>query len=238
MPIIALVTGANRGLGLAFTRQLIRRGDRVVATARDPDAVEAWADLDETGRLHRVALDLDDPKSIAGLQAAVAAVTDRLDLLINNAGVNSRSVPRGEPNVKLGALEPEGILAMTRINAVGPLLVTQALVDLLARGEAPRVLCISSWLGSVERKAKGGNYGYCISKAALNMATRALAFDLEPRGIIAVAANPGWVQTDMGGESADLTPEQSAAGLLNMAADLTEDDAGRFLQWNGEPHPW
>ncbi len=238
MPIIACVTGANRGIGLALTRQLVRRGDRVIATARQPDRCDALAELLDSDRLHIVQLDLADPASLDAFPEKVARITDRLDLLINNAGVSGDSVPTGAPNTRWGELEPEGILSMMRINAVGPLLVTQGLVELLAKGDAPRVLCVSSQLGSLERKTAGGRYGYCMSKAALNMGLRAMAADVVERGITAVAVHPGWVITDMGGDDAELTPEQSAAGMLNIADGLSTDDAGRFLKWNGEAHPW
>lgn len=238
MPIIACVTGANRGIGLALTRQLIRRGDRVIATARDPKGCAAFAEMADTGRLHPIALDVADDASLAALPERVAALTDRVDLLINNAGVNGGSVPEGGPNRDWGALEPVGMLSMMRVNAVGPLLVTQALVELLAAGTDPRVLCVSSQLGSLERKTDGGGYGYCMSKAALNMGARAMAADIRERGIVAVAVHPGWVITDMGGPNAELTPEQSASGLLNLAAELGPDDAGRFFKWNGDSHPW
>ncbi|MEY3015229.1 MAG: hypothetical protein RIT45_3964 [Pseudomonadota bacterium] len=122
---------------------------------------------------------------------------------------------------------------MVRVNAVGPLLVTQALVPLLVNAAAPRVLHVSSWLGSIARKRSGGNYGYAASKATLNMLGRTLAFDLLEREIMSVLMNPGWVQTDMGGTRADLTADASVAGMLAVVAGLGPADAGRFRQWDG-----
>ena len=158
--------------------------------------------------------------------------------MINNAGINSTGVAETQRNVRFGQLEPDGILAMVRVNALGPLLVTQALVELLAKGNKPKVICISSWLGSLSAKQRGGNYGYCVSKAALNMASRTMAFDLAERGIAAVIVNPGWVQTDMGGPHATLTPAQSVRGILAVADAIGPSDAGRFLDWNGQEQAW
>ncbi len=238
----ALVTGAGRGLGLEFTRQLLSRGDQVFAGLRNPAGSEALQTLAEThgAQLQMVALDISKTSSIAACHDAVAARVDGLDLLVNNAGINSRSrgIASEQRNVAFGRLEPDGILQMVRVNAVGPLLLTQAMADLLAVGVRPRVAHISSWLGSVTRKTSAGNYGYCASKAALNMVTRILAHDLLPRGVLSVTFTPGWVQTDMGGPDATLTPVQSVGGILSVIERLGDDDAGKFLQWDGSEHPW
>lgn len=236
----AMVTGAGRGLGLMFVRQLLERGDRVLAAARRPERSDGLRALGEAhgGRLVPVVLDVSDVASIEAAATVVASATDALDLLVNNAGVNSRSVPAGQGNVRLGELEPTGLLRMVQVNAVGPLLLSQALLPQLAASERARVLSISSWLGSISRKQSGGNYGYCASKTTLNMLMRAFAFDVADRGIISVVANPGWVQTDMGGPRASLTPEASVAGLLAMVDGLEPEQNGAFLQWDGSEHPW
>ena len=235
----ALVTGAGRGLGLAFATELLARGYRVLAAARKPEGSEGLAALGAAHgeRLVPLALDVGDPRSVAAGAAAAGEHTNALHLLVNNAGINSRSVPEGQGNVRLGSLEPEGFLAMMRVNALGPALVTQALLPLLAAGGG-RVVNISSWLGSIAGKTAGGNYGYAASKAALNMVGRAMAFDLAEQGGVSVQINPGWVQTDMGGQRAKLTPEESVKGILDVAERLTPDDAGHFLQWDGTPHEW
>lgn len=187
-----------------------------------------------------VALDISDVDSIAHCEQTVAAQTDGIDVLINNAGMNSRSagVADDERNMSFGALEPEGILQMIRVNSIGPVLVAQRFATLLELGESPRLVNITSWLGSLETKTTGGNYAYCASKAALNMMTRALVRDLGKRGVITLLINPGWVQTDMGGPKAKLTVEESVSGVLAVAGRATMDDAGRFLQWDGTERPW
>jgi len=227
-------------MGLAFTRQLLERGGAVFAAVRNPAKTDALQALVESspGRLTLVRLDVSDPGSIDAAREAVEAQTDHLDLLVNNAGINSRGVPDGQGNVRFGALEPTGISRMVAVNAVGPILVTQSLVGLLQRGSEPRVVSISSWLGSISGKTSGGNYGYCASKATLNMLARAMAFDLSPLGITSVVFNPGWVSTDMGGPNAKLTPERSVRGMLTVTDHLTPSDAGRFLQWDGTEHAW
>lgn len=231
-----LITGAGRGLGLEMARQLAERGDTVFATVRNPAKADALRALEGDVRL--VALDVSDEASIAKAAEAVGAQTERLDVLINNAGINSRGVPEGQANVHFGKLEPEGILRMVQVNAVGPLLVTQAFASLLERSDNGRVVSISSWLGSLERKQTGMNYGYCASKTTLNMLMRAAAFDLAKSGVVSVVLNPGWVSTDMGGPRASLTPQQSVAGILAVTDSLTSEQAGRFLQWDGSEHPW
>lgn len=229
-PATAVVTGAGRGLGLEFARQLAQRGVRVLGTVRKPSPA-----LEETGAVG-LQLDVSDAEAIAAVPEQVREHCERVDLLVNNAGINSRGVAPEQGNVRFGQLEPEGILRMVRINAVAPVLVAQALSDLLKEGS--KIVSISSWLGSIAGKSSGGNYGYCASKTTLNMLARAMAFDLAPRGITSVVVNPGWVSTDMGGAKAKLTPEQSVQGLLRVVDTLTLDDAGKFLQWDGSPHPW
>lgn len=238
----ALITGAGRGLGLEFARQCRARGMRVIGAVRNPDRAEALIALskEDGPPVDVVALDVGDAASIDAVGAAVGALTDRVDLLVNNAGINSMSagIPDEQRNLKLGTLEAEGIATMVRVNAIGPILVTQALLPLLEAADDPRVILISSWLGSMGKKAKGGNYGYCGSKATLNMLGRALALDLVDKKITCALFNPGWVQTDMGGKRADLTPEDSVGGILKAAMALTLDDNGRFLNHDGEDHPW
>jgi NAD(P)-dependent dehydrogenase (short-subunit alcohol dehydrogenase family) len=151
--------------------------------------------------------------------------------LINNAGARIRPE-------RLGQLEAGILLDVFALNAVAPLMVAQTYLDLLRVGHRPRIVNISSQMGSLARKQSGGDYSYCASKAALNMHTRALAFDVRGLGITAVAMHPGWVQTDMGGPNAPLTPQESIRGMIAVIDRLAPDDAGRFLQWNGSELPW
>lgn len=236
-----LITGAGRGLGLALTREALARGDRVFAGCRNPshEAELARLSAEQPGHLDILRLDVADQSSIDASWRAVRDRVDGLDLLINNAGANSMSIG-DDPTVhlRLGTLDPDRMLGMFRVNAIAPVMMVQRYLDLLLAGQAPRVVNISSWLGSITDKQSGGNYSYCASKAALNMLTRTLAFDLVGQGVVVVAVNPGWMRTDMGGPRANLAPEESARGILALASRLTPAQAGRFFDWNGAEHPW
>jgi NAD(P)-dependent dehydrogenase (short-subunit alcohol dehydrogenase family) len=232
-----LVTGANRGLGLEFVRQLLARGERVVATCRQPGRTSALNALagEHPGRLRVLPLDVAEPKSHAELVAEWPLLAEdgeappRIGLLVNNAGV----LHTGE---RFGGIGLDNLVHSFRTNAAGPLLLTQALAPLLVDGA--RVVNISSRLGSVAETGRFGTPSYALSKAALNMATAQLAQALAPRGIVVVAASPGWVRTDMGGEKAEIAPEDSVAGLLRQVDGLGTGDSGRFLDWQGQAVAW
>ena len=230
----SLVTGANRGLGLEFVRQLLARGDRVVATCRQPGQATALNALagEHPGRLHVLPLDVADPRAIGELQRELLLLADdgdRLDLLVNGAGV----LHSGE---RFGSVSAVNLDDSFRTNAMGPFLLTQALATRLADGA--RVANITSQLGSIANTTRFGTPSYDISKAAQNMATALLAAALRERGIVVIALHPGWVQTDMGGAGATVTPEQSVTGLLRVIDGLKPSDSGRFLDWRGESLPW
>jgi NAD(P)-dependent dehydrogenase (short-subunit alcohol dehydrogenase family) len=127
---------------------------------------------------------------------------------------------------------------MLQVNALGALRVTLALLPRLREARGAKVASLSSGLGSIGDNTSGGGYGYRMSKAALNMAMRSLAQDLRAEGLIAVALSPGWVQTDMGGESAPTQVSESAAGLLRVLDGLTLQESGSFLDFRGERLPW
>jgi NAD(P)-dependent dehydrogenase (short-subunit alcohol dehydrogenase family) len=226
-----LVTGANRGLGLEFVRQLLARGDHVVATCRHPGKATALNPLagQFPGRLHVLPLDVADPKSIVELARELPLVCETLDLLVNSAGV----LHSGE---RFGSLTPANLDDSFRTNARGPLLLAQALAPLLADGA--RVANITSELGSIASLARFGTPSYNISKAAQNMVTALLAKALATRGIIVLALHPGWVQTDMGGSGASLAPAQSVQSLLQVIDGATLPSSGQFLDWRGDALSW
>ena len=229
-----LVTGANRGLGLEFVRQLLADDARVVATCRQPGKATALNQLaaEHPGHLKVLPLDVGDARSRDELvrEWPMAAGEDaRIGLLINNAGV----LHSGE---RFGTLSADVLDDSLRINVTGPLLLTQALAPLLADGA--RVANLSSQLGSIANTSRFGTPSYAISKAAQNMATVQLAHALRARGIVVVALHPGWVQTDMGGAGASEVPEASVAGLRRVIAGLRDADSGRFLDFNGKTLPW
>jgi NAD(P)-dependent dehydrogenase (short-subunit alcohol dehydrogenase family) len=227
----ALVTGANRGIGLEYVRQLLARGDRVVAACREPGHAGELNRLagEHPGHLHVVPLSLPDPRSIAALVHEIAGLGVALDLVINNAGM----LVEGE---RFGAVTREALDQSFSVNAAGPFLLTQALAPQLADGAT--VVNMSSGLGSIAGTASFHTPSYAISKAALDMATRLLAHALAERGAIVVALSPGWVRTDMGGAGANLTPGESVADLLRVIGALRARDTGCFFGHDGEALPW
>ncbi|MCB9792799.1 MAG: SDR family oxidoreductase [Alphaproteobacteria bacterium] len=216
----ALVTGANRGIGLELTRQLLARGAQVIACCRAPSP-----ELEASGA--RVeALDVADGDSIAALAQRLEGVA--LDLLLHNAGILQR--------VSLDQLDVEACRRQFEVNALGPLRLTAALLPNLSRGS--KVAIVTSRMGSMADNGSGGHYGYRMSKAAVNMAGTSLAKDLAPKGIAVGLLHPGWVRTDMTGGSGHVTAEESAAGLLARVDELGLSNSGGFWHAQGERLPW
>jgi NAD(P)-dependent dehydrogenase (short-subunit alcohol dehydrogenase family) len=219
-----LVTGANRGIGLALCTLLAGRGEQVIAACRDSSkALDALGVRVETG------VEVGDPDSVQRLAEALAG--QPLDWLINNAGVLRRDT--------LGGLHDEALddlYLQFRVNSVGPLLVTQALLGNLQPGA--KIGIVTSRMGSVGDNTSGSYYGYRMSKAAVNAAGKSLAMDLKERGIAVALLHPGYVRTEMVGGGGDVEPEQAAAGLIARLDELTLDTTGGFWHANGEALPW
>ncbi|HEV7489997.1 MAG TPA: SDR family oxidoreductase [Rhodanobacteraceae bacterium] len=227
----ALVSGANRGLGLEMTRQLLQRGDRVVAACRHPGRALDLTRLaaEHPGRLHVIPLDLMDTRSIAELARETDALELRFDLVVNNAGM----LVEGE---RFGEIGGKSLRDSFAVNAEGAFMMTQELASRLVDGA--KVVNLSSTLGSIARTDSLYSPSYAMSKAALNMATRLLAIALRDRGVIVVAVSPGWVRTDMGGAGAPLKPDASVAAMLRVIDHLKLSDSGRFLAQTGETIAW
>ncbi len=217
----AVVTGANRGIGLELTRQLLERGDAVVAACRIPSP-----ELSATRAEVVTGIDVRDGESIARLARHLDGVA--VDLLVNNAGILSRET--------LDNLDLDRIRRQLEVNAIGPLRVTAALLPNLHRGA--KVALVTSRMGSIGDNTSGGSYGYRMSKAALNIAGVSLARDLAERGIAVAILHPGFVRTGMTGGQGMVGPEESAAGLLERIDALTLETSGSFWHANGEPLPW
>ena len=220
-----LVTGANRGLGLEFARQLHAAGARVIATARRPEAADELTALGV--RVEQ--LDVADPASVAALAERMKG--ESLDVLLNNAGI----FPERGGFVDA---DPAEVLRVYDVNTVGPLRVTQALLPNLRKGDRKLIMNMSSGLGSIANNGRGSSVGYRSSKAALNMQTRTVAMELADEGFIVVAMSPGWVRTDMGGENANLSPEESVRGMLAALAPLEAADSGSYLNHDGTGLSW
>ena len=228
-----LITGANRGIGLEFARQLLARGEHVVATCRHPGKATALNALagEYPGRLHVLPLDVADPKSRASLVHDLPLVLgdDRLDLLVNNAGV----LHSGE---RFGHVEAAILEDSFRTNAIGPFLLAQALAPLLNDGA--RIANLSSVMASIASRGEFRSPSYCASKAAQNMLTVQLAQAVAARGIMVLALHPGWVQTEMGGEHATVPTADAVRGLLQVVDGATPAQSGSFLDWRGGALPW
>jgi len=235
-----LITGANRGLGLELTRQYLERGNTVFAACRQPGAATDLHELQGqyADTLQLVQLDVTNETSIAAARQTVAGLTDHLDVLINNAGIFPGAGPEDPAKQHLGGLTATNALTFLNVNAVGPLLVAQAFLELLKAANKARIISLSSGQGSLTWKASAEPYHYSASKAALNMYMRALAAEVGIYGIITVLVDPGWVQTGMGGNTAALPPADSARGIIRLTEQLHAEENGSFVTWQGQPVPW
>jgi NAD(P)-dependent dehydrogenase (short-subunit alcohol dehydrogenase family) len=216
-----LVTGANRGIGLELCRQLAARGEEVIAVCRNSSA-----DLDALGVRVITGVDVSSDESVARLAGRLAG--DKLDWLVNNAGILSSQ--------SLDNLDTEAMEQQYRVNALGPLRVTAALLANLAAGS--KVGIITSRMGSIEDNTSGGSYGYRMSKAAVNMAGASLANDLRDRSIAVALLHPGYVMTDMTGGKGLISAAQSASGLIQRMDALDLTTSGGFWHAQGERLPW
>ena len=217
----ALVTGGNRGIGLALVKLLKARGDTVIAACR-----HETPELTALGVEIASGVDVTSDKSINLLAEKLKGRS--IDLLINNAGL--LSVERLE-NLDFAAIQRQ-----IEVNAYGPLRVTQKVSALLARGS--KVALITSRMGSIGDNGSGSYYGYRMSKAALNAAGKSLAIDLAPRGISVAILHPGMVKTEMTGGHGNVEPEDAARGLLARIDALGPGNTGTFWHANGEVLPW
>lgn len=231
-----MITGSNRGVGLALVKEYLSRKDvHIFATCRNPDSADDLQSLKakNPGALTIVTLDINDTEAIHRASEIVSAKTSKLDLLINNAGI----FPRTPENVSFGQLSREALNHVVTTNSVSPVIVTQAFVDLLKQGENPRVVMVSSKMGSIAQAGNSG-FSYRMSKTALNMATKILSLELETYGITVITTHPGHVSTDMGGQGAPVKPSQSATGLAKIADNLMPAQSGKFFNYTGEEIPW
>jgi NAD(P)-dependent dehydrogenase (short-subunit alcohol dehydrogenase family) len=217
----AIVTGANRGIGLEFCRVLADRGYSVTALCRRPSAA-----LGALAVSIHAGYDVTDAAAVAAYARELAPAS--VDLLINNAGIlHSES---------LDDLDFDSMRQQFETNALGPLRVSQSLIPALRSGA--KIALITSRMGSIADNGSGGRYGYRMSKVALNMAGVSLAKDLESRGIAVAILHPGYVRTDMTNHCGLIDPEESVAGLLDRIDELTMENSGEFWHSNGEQLPW
>jgi len=216
-----VITGGNRGIGLALAKQYKAQGAKVYATCRN-----SCDELNSSGVNIVSGVDVSDANSLAEKLAPLREIS--IDLLINNAGVLGReSIEDWDPNT---------IDYQFRVNALGPLLVAQTLLPAMA--ENSKVALITSRMGSMADNGSGGYYGYRMSKAALNAAGVSMANDLKPKGIAVGIFHPGFVQTEMVNGAGDINADTCASRLVERISELNIDNAGRFIHSNGEVLPW
>ncbi|AKH99546.1 dehydrogenase of unknown specificity, short-chain alcohol dehydrogenase like [Hoeflea sp. IMCC20628] len=222
-----LITGTNRGIGLELANQALAKGWTVYGSARtvvaDPDA-----HICEHPKFHDLKFDVTDH---AAVRAAAASVSEPIDILINNAG----SI--GPARQSTLDMDFDGFAMTLAVNTLAPLAVSQAFLPHLKRSANPRILTVSSVMGSLSH-AKSDRIAYRASKAAVNKVMQGLATDLEPMGIAVAMLHPGWVRTDMGGQAADIDVVTSAAGILKIAEGLTLEGTGQFYNWDGSSLDW
>lgn len=227
-----VITGAGRGIGYELTRQALANGDQVTATCRSSHAKRRLQELDPDGgqlRIHH--LDITDDHGVEAFGRKLADRLEHVDVLVNNAGT-------GAGDRHLDEVDWQKMLWCFDVNTVGPLRVTRAVLPLLQAADGGIIANISTLMASIEDNESGGRYSYRASKTALNMVTMSLARDLAPSGITCVALHPGWVRTDMGGEHAPVSVEDSATGLWRVIGDLKPEHAGEFIEYTGERLPW
>ncbi len=228
-----LITGSNRGIGLALTRHLLNRGDRVFATARYPEQADDLRELERQypHSLTVVRLDVEDEESILEAVRKVSAHVEGLDWVINNAGVMYE-------REHITNLSAEQLTHTFRVNSIGPMLVVKHFLPLLRQGEQPKICQMTSIMGSISLTEGGGYYSYRASKAALNMLSKILSYEVRGWGITVLIMHPGWVRTRMGGAAAPLSPDESARGIIKVLEAATLADSGKYVTWDGRELPW
>jgi NAD(P)-dependent dehydrogenase (short-subunit alcohol dehydrogenase family) len=226
----ALITGANRGIGLEHVRQLLARDWTITAAVRNPDAATELKALDPgDGRLRIEAYDATD---LGAAQALKAKVTGPLDILFANAGIMGPKVQ------EFGSAASEGFLETLRVNTLAPLALAEAFADQVAQSQLKVIALQSSRMGSIADNDSGGRYAYRASKAALNAVGKSLSVDLKDSGVIVLILHPGWVRTDMGGPNGNLTVNECVEGQLDLIARANPAMNGRFFHVSGEDLAW
>ena len=223
-----LISGASRGIGAEFVHQYAAAGWRVHAGCRHPEDAAALGGLGEDVVLHT--LQVDDKASIDRLARELKG--EPIDLLIANAGVSGPRAMAPE------AVDRESWIEVLQVNAIAPLALAGAFRPHLEKGKGRKAVAISSRLGSMAANDSGGLYAYRSSKAALNAVWRSLSVDWQAPGIACLVLHPGWVRTDMGGPRADISPEESVAGMRRVIDRPGAETNGRFFSWDGAEIPW
>ncbi len=241
---IALVTGAYKGLGFEWCRQLGKIGYKEILTARKPASANTAAELlkHEGLDIYPIPLDVKNENQIEEIALWVFEHFGHIDLIVNNAGINPKDYADKTKMAKafyLEALDANEMLDIIHINSIAPLLIVKHFKKLLIKSDHPVVVNISSWLGSVSNLTFGGHYGYVGSKNLLNILNKSMANELRQDKIICINVNPGWVKTDMGGQKAQFSPEQAVTNIItNIVLTAKINDSGKIFNFAVSEHPW
>ena len=230
-----LVTGADKGLGFSLVVKFLREGFQTFAGKfADGIALQHLAGQFPK-KLIIVQLDVADMDSVRQAASAVSSQAAALDILINNAGIHLEDTKTPLDQLDLTGRHMQQTM---EVNAFGPLRVTQQFLPLLQRGQRKLIINISSEAGSIADCQRQREYVYCMSKAALNMQSKILQNHLGPRGFKVLAIHPGWMQTDMGGPTADIHPDAAAEGIVELATRDWSSDDEIYLDYCGNPMRW
>lgn len=231
-----LITGCNKGIGLALTEEFLKQGHEVYATVRDLSRSADLIAIKKTFlQLSVIEMDVCSRASVDTAVEKLSKALNGLDILVNNAAIFPE-----EGDESFTDLNVEFFTEAVNTNVTGVARVTQATLPLIRKGEESRIVNISSGAGSISAKTEAKHYCYGASKAALNMFSKTLSLELAPEGIIVAAVSPGWVQTEMGGPNAKITTQESAQDLYQTTMNLTMGDTGEFLGRDGdrEAYQW
>ncbi|KAI9271791.1 4-dihydrotrisporin dehydrogenase [Phascolomyces articulosus] len=233
MPSTYVITGASRGLGAEFVRQLSKKGDIVIACARNTAASEDLAALVDNKTVYAVDLDTVNPESIKAAVARIEQLAPQgIDTLINNAGI------AGSRDADATNTTAEEYKKVFDTNVIGTSDVTQAFLPLLRKASTRRIVNITSVLGSITLANAMFGPSYRIAKAAENMLGKLFAETLAGEGFTVLNVHPGYVQTRMGGKDAHITPEVSIRGMLSVIEGSTKESNGTFVDYEGKSLPW
>lgn len=226
---VIVITGAKTGIGLELVKQAAKKGARIIAGVRGAaGARDLLGAIGPKGEV--LELDVTDDASVRSFADQLRTRAKSVDILINNAGVYH------DGSASIETIESSMILETFDANAVGPVRVTQNMLPFLRASSAPKVITVTSIMGSLADNTGGGAYAYRMSKAAANMFVRSFAAD--EKEITSIAVHPGWVKTKMGGAGAPLEPAKSAEGLWTVIESITPSDSGKFFNHAGRELPW
>ena len=225
------ITGTNRGLGLEFVSQLAKRGETVFATCRNLENASQLTALANDNKNVRL-IEMDVADNVSREQGLKGIEGEVIDVVINNAGIY------GPRNSNFGGLKGDDWSNVLQTNVIAPLLLTQLIIDRVRSSAIKKLIFLTSKMGSIGDNQGGGAYIYRSSKSALNAAVKSLSIDLKSQGFTAAMLHPGWVRTDMGGPNGLIDTKTSVQGMVSVIDNITDEQSGQFLNYDGRVIPW